>query len=237
MSARDHLTHLRMRKDLDTELPQAISDANNTGRPLSVIMVDIDHFKSVNDTHGHQKGDSVLAGVAGILEFVIEGKGYAYRYGGEEVLIVLPNHTVDEALAVAERTRRKLESIEFDGLKITASFGVASFPDHGNTGIDLVKKADDALYDAKNHGRNLVRTFGEPEPPKERVREPDRKLPEAGKLTENQKENLRVEYFRTYDIRCPNDGAVLTVTERNELGSSKTKLSIWCKLCGLAETI
>ena len=199
-------------------------------------MVDLDRFKSVNDTHGHAKGDSVLAGVAGALEFVIEGKGQVYRYGGEEMLIVLPNHTVLEAVAVAERARRKLESAEIAGLKITASFGVASFPDHGSNDADLVKGADNALYDAKNHGRNLVRVFEEPEPSKERAREPDRRLPEAGALTEKQRDDLRVEYFTTYRIRCPIDGAVLTVNERNEVGMPKPRLSIWCKLCGLTDT-
>lgn len=152
------------------------------------------------------------------------------------MLIVLPNHTVLEAVAVAERARRKLESDEIAGLKITASFGVASFPDHGSNATDLVKGADDALYDAKNHGRNLVRAFGEPEPSKERAREPDRRLPEPGALTEKQRDDLRVEYFRTYEIRCPIDGAVLTVNEFNTLGSLKPVLMIWCKLCGLRDT-
>ena len=237
MSDRDSLTRLRTRDALDTELPQAISDAAKASHPLSLIMVDLDRFKSVNDTHGHPKGDSVLAGVAGALESIIEGKGQVYRYGGEEMLIVLPNHTVLEAVAVAERARRELESAEIAGLKITASFGVASFPDHGSNETDLVKGADDALYDAKNQGRNLVRAFGEPEPPKERAREPYRKLPEPGALTEKQRDDLRAAYFRTYGIRCPNDGALLEVHERNEMGKPTPRLSIWCKLCGLMDEI
>jgi len=121
-------------------------------------------------------------------------------------------------------------------LKVTASFGVSTFPDHGKNITELINGADSALYDAKNRGRNLVRVFNEPEPA-QKVREPDRRLPEVGSLSEQEMNELRTQYFRSHSISCPKDGAILDVTEINALGVSSPKLLIWCKLCGLTEEI
>ena len=162
MAERDALTQLWTRGKLDSELPQSFTEAAACQQPLSLIMVDIDHFKNVNDSHGHLKGDAVLAGVATLIASVVAGKGRVYRYGGEEILVVLMNHDVQEATAVAERARRELESARIADLSITASFGIGTFPVHGSGSKEVIKAADEAMYDAKNRGRNLVRVSGEP---------------------------------------------------------------------------
>jgi diguanylate cyclase (GGDEF)-like protein len=196
-------------------------------------MVDIDHFKKVNDTHGHPKGDAVLIETAAAIISIVEGKGRAYRYGGEEIAILLPNHNTQEAIAVAERARRTLEGAPISGLTITASFGIGVFPDHGSTDAELVSAADKALYDAKNRGRNLVRAFGEPPPAQpDKAREPERKPPTPGGLTEEEKERLRLLHFRGQAITCPNDGAILRVNESQTIGSARATLFAHCRMCG-----
>lgn len=234
-TVRDSLTKLLTRGDFDAELPQTLADAERANRPLSLIIVDIDHFKNVNDTYGHQKGDEVLAGVAACIASVVENKGRVYRYGGEEIVVVLNNHNIQEATTVAERARRQLESERIADISVTASFGVSTFPDHGRSSADIIRAADTALYDAKNRGRNLVRISGEPEPPKDQVREPERKLPSHGVLTEKEKSMLREQYFRGVTIRCPRDRAILKVNEFTEIGKATASLHIWCKMCGLTE--
>lgn len=236
-TVRDSLTKLLTRGDFDLELPKTLAEAEKANRPLSLIMVDIDHFKNVNDTHGHQKGDEVLAGVAACIASIVENKGRAYRYGGEEIVVVLNNHNIQEATTVAERARRQLESERIADISVTASFGVSTFPDHGHSSAEIIKAADTALYDAKNRGRNLVRISGEPEPPKDQVREPERKLPSHDVLTEKEKRMLREQYFRGVPIRCPRDRAILEVNEITEIGKATAGLFIWCKMCGLTEKL
>jgi diguanylate cyclase (GGDEF)-like protein len=227
------MTQLWDRGTLDSEFPQILADAASTKRPLGLIMMDIDHFKKVNDTHGHPKGDAVLAETAERIISIVEGKGRAYRYGGEEIAIFLPNHNTQEAIAVAERTRRTLERAPIGGLTITASFGVAVFPDHVSTGTEIVSAADKALYEAKNRGRNLVRVFDEPPPSQpEKPREPERKTPTPGGLTEGEKEMLRLEHFKGRRIACPKDGALLAVRENQTIGNPRASLFVLCKMCG-----
>jgi diguanylate cyclase (GGDEF)-like protein len=236
MADRDALTQLWSRGTLDSELAQYFIDAGKSGRPLSLVMADIDHFKAVNDIHGHQVGDEVLARVAVCIATIVEGKGHAYRYGGEEIVLVLNNHDVREATAVAERARRQLELIRISNVSVTASFGVATFPDHGRTSTEIIKAADTALYDAKNQGRNLVRVFREP-PPADKAREPERKLPKPGVLTEQQKAHLRKQHFQGHSIKCPRDGSILNVYETTDIGSAIARLLVCCKMCGLEEEL
>jgi diguanylate cyclase (GGDEF)-like protein len=235
----DALTGLWTRGTLDVELPVSLSHAATDKRPLSVVMIDLDHFKRINDTHGHQRGDAVLSAVGACIDSVAAGKGKIYRYGGEEILMLLPNHTLEEAVAVAERVRRQIESAPIAGVNITASLGVSTYPDHATDAAQLIRCADVALYDAKNKGRNLVRIYGEPEPPKEKTRSPERKLPTPGSLTEHQKSELRRQYFTKRAIYCPEDGARLQVSEVNDLNLNTTTppLRVWCKLCGLMEKL
>lgn len=237
MADRDALTGLWARGTLDAELPGSLSHAATAKCPLSVVMIDLDHFKRINDTHGHQTGDAVLSAIAACIDSVADGKGRVYRYGGEEIVMMLPNHTTQEAIAVAERVRREIESAPIAGIGVTASLGVSTYPDHATDPVGIIKCADVALYDAKNRGRNLVRIFGEPAPPKEKTRSPDRKLPTPGSLTERQRDDLRRQYFRTHVIYCPTDRAVLQVQEMNALGVTTPHLLVWCKLCGLTQEL
>jgi diguanylate cyclase (GGDEF)-like protein len=98
------------------------------------------------------------------LLLVVAGRGEAYRYGGEEFAAILPNHSAEEALAVAERLRRLVEASPAPAIRVTSSFGVATVPTHAIAAVDWVKRSDEALYDAKRFGRNVVRLYGEPAP-------------------------------------------------------------------------
>jgi diguanylate cyclase (GGDEF)-like protein len=128
--------------------------------PLSLIIVDVDHFKAVNDTYGHLVGTEVLKQVAETVAGVCKNKGTVYRYGGDELAILLPNYSLEEAKVLAERLRTQIVNVRTRPPKITPSIGVATFPDPIEKLSDLFKAADDALYVAKTNGRNQVRTAG-----------------------------------------------------------------------------
>jgi diguanylate cyclase (GGDEF)-like protein len=128
-------------------------------QPLSLIMLDIDHFKRVNDTYGHDAGDAALRFLADVLRDELRGLDTAARYGGEEFAVILPQAALEGALIVAERLRSRLETTEVPGIgHITGSFGLATFPLHANSRDQLVGAADRALYEAKHAGRNRVCT-------------------------------------------------------------------------------
>ncbi|MBI2058794.1 MAG: diguanylate cyclase [Nitrospirae bacterium] len=156
------LNHLNLHKRLYVELLRAL----RYQRPLSCIMLDLDHFKLINDTYGHQAGDRILKDVSEIIQTTVREVDIAARYGGEEFFIILPETAVDEAQRVAERMRDSIAKHSFfaEGhvIKVTASFGVASFPQakimHKN---QLIRHADQALYEAKNSGRDRVCTYQE----------------------------------------------------------------------------
>jgi len=215
MADKDPLTRLWNRGAFDADIVARVRDAQDSPRPLSIVLLDVDKFKSINDEHGHQRGDAVLVATAQRLQGSTEGKGEAYRYGGDEFVIILPNHTTSEAVAVAERLRREFESIPIEGNTVTVSLGISTFPTHASTSEQLFANADTALYDAKNRGRNVVRVFGEPAPAAGKEREPDRKEPPIGGLTEAEKGQVRSEYFTTHIARCPKDGAILVIHRRN----------------------
>jgi diguanylate cyclase (GGDEF)-like protein len=127
-------------------------------------MVDVDHFKKVNDTHGHVTGDKVLKGVAEILKKKVRG-GSAYRYGGEEMAVLLPKADLEGAAQVAERLRSAIEAHKIAGVKVTASFGVAQCEAGLADPPAFVERADQALYKAKEGGRNRVVTAPGPSKP------------------------------------------------------------------------
>ena len=154
-AVQDGLTGLWTKRHFFTEARTAMEAAGRYGEPLSLIMVDVDHFKKVNDTHGHVTGDKVLKGVAEILRKKIRS-GSAFRYGGEEMAVLLPKAGVEGALEVAERLRRAIEAHKIAGVKVTASFGVAGFDAALADPAGFVEKADAALYQAKESGRNRV---------------------------------------------------------------------------------
>lgn len=152
----DALTGVAGRAALEGELQRALDAARRTNSPLSVILSDIDHFKQVNDVHGHGVGDDVLRAFAKRLRRNVGSAGTVGRWGGEEFMAVLPSVSRDDALALAERLRQSVSESAIAGLPITASFGVAALrPDDDLN--QLFSRADERLYDAKNGGRNTVR--------------------------------------------------------------------------------
>ncbi|NTV48964.1 MAG: diguanylate cyclase [Geobacteraceae bacterium] len=167
LSNTDHLTGLfnrrYMMKALDKELQRSIRN----GGSLSLIMLDIDHFKRVNDGFGHQQGDVVLQNVALILQKELRSYDCAARYGGEEFVAILPDSSLKESVLVAERIRLAVQNTIFNGplvkLSLTVSLGVACFSHEHTATVDgFIKLADDALYRAKGNGRNRVE-FNDPE--------------------------------------------------------------------------
>jgi diguanylate cyclase (GGDEF)-like protein len=156
----DPLTGLHNRLSLGEFSHRSIAESGRTGEPLSVILLDIDHFKRFNDDFGHQVGDAILQSVARRLEDVLRDTDAAFRLGGEEFVIVLPQATADEATRVAERIRASLADastdVDSDALKLTASFGVVEWRAPDETWDRLIGRADDALYQAKHAGRDRV---------------------------------------------------------------------------------
>ncbi|MHC3126173.1 hypothetical protein OB03_02185 [Brevundimonas sp. GN22] len=157
-NGRDPLTRALNRRFLPTILSREINLANGTGAALSVLMLDVDHFKSINDTHGHAAGDVVLKQVAEVIADNVRLSDFVFRYGGEEFLIVLVETSVDEAEVVAERMRQQLATRDMrlpagGDLRVTASIGLATYNNHPDYN-QLIETADTALYQAKNSGRN-----------------------------------------------------------------------------------
>ena len=164
LSNTDHLTGLFNRRYLMDALDKELQRCVRKDGCLSLIIMDIDHFKRVNDTHGHLQGDVVLQKVALSLQKELRSYDIAARYGGEEFVAVLPDANPKEALFVAERIRLSIQGIKFSGaltaLSITVSLGVATFPTGNCATVDeFLKLADDALYQAKANGRNRVEFF------------------------------------------------------------------------------
>lgn len=162
-SAVDPLSGLFNRRYLDQVLDREIEFADRDQHPLSVIMMDLDHFKAINDQHGHAGGDAVLSGVADALRARLRIYDVPCRYGGDELAVIAPGAGAAEAEVIAEALRVQIAETSFsDGGRVlpgvTASFGIAVYPTHGRTTEDLLRSADGALYAAKAAGRNCVRT-------------------------------------------------------------------------------
>ena len=157
----DPLTELHNRRHIMDTLEAEFDRSSRVGSPFALLMVDLDHFKRVNDTYGHQLGDKVLQSTAWEIRALLRQYDSAARFGGEEFALLLPETTLSGANLVAERLRQGINNIEFAGplskLKISISVGVAAIP-HAriSTVSDLVRMADDALYAAKRNGRNRV---------------------------------------------------------------------------------
>ncbi|MBY5634511.1 PleD family two-component system response regulator [Rhizobium leguminosarum] len=162
LAVTDPLTGLYNRRYLDNHLNVLFNRSMARGRPLSVLITDIDRFKHVNDTYGHDGGDEVLREFSNRVRSTIRGADLACRYGGEEFVVVMPDTSPEIAAAVAERLRAAIENAPFmlkhsgEALNVTASFGIASRIASVLTPSQLMKQADLALYEAKNSGRNRV---------------------------------------------------------------------------------
>lgn len=168
-SLTDPLTGLANRKRFDSQLVKAIEEAAERSEPLSLVMMDVDHFKAFNDTWGHLTGDQVLRLVAMSLKHNVKGQDLAARYGGEEFALVLPNTVLRSALTVADHIRRAVMSKELlkrstgQNLgRVTISLGVATVR-KGDDASSLIARADSCLYAAKRNGRNRVICETDPE--------------------------------------------------------------------------
>jgi diguanylate cyclase (GGDEF)-like protein len=158
----DGLTGMLNRRALDQRLHELTAQAQITGQPVAVIAGDIDHFKRVNDEHGHAMGDAVLVEVAYRLRKTLRAFDLAYRVGGEEFLVVLPGADVSAAAGLAEQLRAAVAAEPAAGLRVTMSFGVAGSAGPGLERERLLDEADTALYEAKARGRDQVVTATQP---------------------------------------------------------------------------
>lgn len=166
LSTTDGLTGLYNRRFLDDTLQKELARARRYTRPLSILMIDVDHFKKFNDRHGHEMGDRVLKAVTTAMQTTLRQQDFACRYGGEEFLGILPDTGSAGAFDAAERVRLAIAALSIDGLSVTASLGCASFPEIAVEAAEaLVEKADAALYEAKRQGRNRsIRADQQPKP-------------------------------------------------------------------------
>jgi len=157
---RDPLTGLYNRRQLEEGLHREILRARRTGAPVGIMAIDVDHFKQVNDTHGHEAGDCALRGVTEELTSCVREEDIAFRTGGEEFVIILPGVGKAALRSRAEAIRRMVQQAQIsagDGtLKLTVSIGLSSFPSYGESGPAVLRAADAALYKAKAAGRNRV---------------------------------------------------------------------------------
>jgi len=155
-STEDPLTGIYNRRYLENKLEEYVKLAQRHNRPLSLIMFDIDFFKHINDTFGHDVGDKVLKAVAKVVSENIRNTDIFTRYGGEEFVIIAPETTKEDAKILAEKLRSLIRNLHFEeGINVTCSFGVVSLEKH-DTKETLLKRADEALYEAKKTGRNKV---------------------------------------------------------------------------------
>jgi diguanylate cyclase (GGDEF)-like protein len=162
LSLTDALTGLWNRRYLFSALQREIERANRFGRPISVILLDLDRFKAINDTYGHKRGDDVLVEIAQRVQGVIREVDVFARYGGEEMCLLLPETDRAGAEAAAERVSEAVRCTPFGAageapLRVTVSQGIAVYPGHGRAPGALLEAADDALYDAKHAGRDRWR--------------------------------------------------------------------------------
>jgi diguanylate cyclase (GGDEF)-like protein len=166
-SIRDPLTGLFNRRYLEESLNRELNRANRTGRNVSLVMLDLDHFKHFNDTFGHQVGDILLKEVAGVIKSRVRAGDLACRYGGEEFSLILAEVDTEGTYKCVENIRESIKhlSLHHRGQTlgtITVSAGIATFPSHGNTMEDLIRCADEALYRAKKIGRDCIFVYERP---------------------------------------------------------------------------
>lgn len=159
LSVTDALTGLLNRRYLEERLTEEIKRSNRHGYPMSFMMIDVDEFKSYNDRFGHPEGDKALKLVAREMRETLRGADVAARYGGEEFSILLPQTTGEEAEAIAERIRHRIETTEFPNRRVTVSIGIASCSLELNAPQELIAAADHALFAAKKKGRNNVQIY------------------------------------------------------------------------------
>ncbi|MBS1723851.1 MAG: diguanylate cyclase [Armatimonadetes bacterium] len=156
LATTDGLTGLANKRTFHEKLLTEISRTERNGLPLCVLMIDVDHFKAYNDSFGHPAGDRVLNSVARVLKDKLRLADFLARYGGEEFVVILPETDIESAAAVAERMRTAVQDMTVDHRSVTASFGCAAYCDDLKGAMELIERADLALYTAKRQGRNAV---------------------------------------------------------------------------------
>lgn len=164
LAVTDPLTDIANRRQLEFRLPEEIERARRYRYPLTALMIDLDHFKRLNDTYGHRVGDRGLQHVVSILRRNLRRTDFLARYGGEEFVVLAPHTSAENALILGERLRRSIAEspLKVEGLPLlpmTVSIGAAVFPDHARNERELLEAADKALYEAKRAGRNCVRLY------------------------------------------------------------------------------
>ena len=153
----DHLTGLANRRRFERQLEREVGRVQRFGHPFSLLMIDIDRFKSLNDSFGHDTGDEAIRRIGRVLREGTRGIDLAARIGGEEFAVLLVETSRDGGYEVAERLRNAIKSIEIPKARnVTASFGVAECPTDAQTSVDILKASDVALYEAKRNGRDRV---------------------------------------------------------------------------------
>uniref|UniRef100_A0A7C4XL44 Diguanylate cyclase n=1 Tax=candidate division WOR-3 bacterium TaxID=2052148 RepID=A0A7C4XL44_UNCW3 len=157
----DSLTGVYSRHYLETSLPHYLKQILKKRGMFSVVIIDLDHFKSVNDTYGHKRGDAVLIEFAEFIKNSLRGEDMAFRYGGDEFVCILPGTNYKQAVKISQRIIDASRAREFAGLKFTLSIGIASAPEHGTDWPTLFEVADKNLYNAKRHGRDRIGFFEE----------------------------------------------------------------------------
>ena len=158
-AANDELTGLYLREVFNVVLHKQIEKTKRTSSFVSLLMIDIDDFKQINDTYGHPQGDRVLEKLGDMIHSSVRKMDLPARYGGEEIAVVMPESSIKEAVNVAERIRAKIEALVFDVFSVTVSVGVGQTGKGIDTPEDLIAAADKALYQAKENGKNQVVTF------------------------------------------------------------------------------
>ncbi|NQZ17890.1 MAG: GGDEF domain-containing protein [Bdellovibrionales bacterium] len=157
---KDSLTNLYNQKYLTETLDKKIEEYKRYKTPFSVLFIDVDYFKQVNDTDGHVVGSGVLCQMGTLIEGQIRSSDYAFRYGGDEFIILLSHTEGDDAVKVAERIRARVEASTFNvnniGVNITVSIGLAFYPEHAQSAEEIIRIADEAMYYGKKKSRNIV---------------------------------------------------------------------------------
>ncbi len=160
----DGLTNLHNHRHFQEYIEAEIKEVNRYSKPLTLLMIDIDHFKLLNDTYGHPQGDRVLKKLSDSIMQTIRDVDYAARYGGEEFCIVLPNTDASGAYKIAERLRKRIEALSIrsdkgDAIRFTVSIGLSSVPGDARNKDDVIQHADHALYVSKEKGRNRTTMY------------------------------------------------------------------------------
>ena len=165
LAATDALTGLPNRRQADEMLQRLVAAARRAGRPLAVVLVDLDHFKAINDRFGHAAGDVGLRETGAAIRELLRASDHVARFGGEEFLVLLPDTSGPDAVAVAHKLRRRIAGLDVEEIDggLSASLGVAALPEDGDDPDELIRAADAALYRAKENGRDRVESATEEE--------------------------------------------------------------------------